>query len=361
MRVLAIVAILGCSPPAVSPDVVQVFAAQDRADAARGVAVPLTGCWSAFAAGFAIGSSKFRLQIDTGSDLIAVAGSACDECRHDGVTTRYAPGPDAKAVAVHHKAVYGYNDEAWWSGDAFVDRVAAGETGTPVGFFAIDHESNLFPDVPCTRSDGVFGMQGSGSTSWFGELVEQRGIPDRFALRTCGLTGTMWLGGDGPHGDPSYVPMDDDYAINVRAVAIGTDAAISLPPNTSSRVDSGAMGMLPAEIYDALADQLDRDDTFRAMFGTTAGWSYGDCGTTALTREQLDERLPRLTVRLDGVELELTATESYFVPMPPEAYCFALRKGDRFEIGGLPMRGYVTIFDRANKRMGFVGPTGCND
>ena len=358
MRALAVLAITACSAPLVPPT--QVLAAEDRADAARGVAIPLAGCWSMYTAAFTIGGAPFRLHVDTGSDLLAVAGSACDGCAG---AARYAPGPNAKPVGVHHKAVYGFHDDAWWSGDAFVDRVAAGETGTPVGFFAIDHASSFFTDLACARADGIVGLAGSGATSWFAELVEHAGVADRFALRKCALAGTLWLGGDGAvAADPEYVEMDDDYAIIVRSVAIGTDAPIGLPAATRTRVDSGAMGTLPAEIYDELAAELDRDDTFHAMFGTTHGWSYGDCTVTALTRDELDERLPRLTLDLDhGVALELRATESYFLPMPPESYCFALRKGDRFELGDLPMRGYVTIFDRANQRMGFARAAPCHD
>jgi hypothetical protein len=89
----------------------------------RVIAIPLDGCGPYFAGVFEIGGTPFRLLVDTGSGLVAIAGSSCDDCMRDGVSDRYSPGSGAIDEGIAGSAAYGGGSR--WFGEAITDRVGA--------------------------------------------------------------------------------------------------------------------------------------------------------------------------------------------------------------------------------------------
>jgi hypothetical protein len=350
VRALAIALLLGCTPPppAVAPTPMQ-----------RSVEVPLVGRLGRYAGRFDIGGASFGLAIDTGSQLLAVAGLGCASCDRDGATAYYEPGKRARSL---HRQVHGAYDEGQlgWTGDAFVDTVTADGLAAPVVVFAMRDETDIvIAGDEIIHADGIFGLAGSGATNW-PDALATTGVPDVFAIHKCETTGTLWLGGGG--GSAQYVASDTSYEVALHCIAIGS-ASFALPTDTQAVVDSGTAGLVvPPAIYDAILAELDRNPTFQTYFGSAAAWFAHTACTRMVGPASVLDRLPPVTLELDGITLTIPATESYAMPWSPDEVCPTLSARDGWlSVGDLPMRSHTVVFDRAAHRLGFAAPTPCND
>ncbi|HEY1811269.1 MAG TPA: pepsin-like aspartic protease [Kofleriaceae bacterium] len=336
-----------CSPPAP--------VSATRATASP-VAIPLEGAIGRYVGTFDIGGESFGLAIDTGSELIAVASPACTTCGQDGTTAYYTPGPHAKAL---HRQIRNAYDEGQfgWTGDAYLDTVTAGDDSAPTVVFAMTDESSMVAIGDGVHADGLIGLAGDGATNWLDGLAHT-GVPDVFALRKCKTTGTLWVGGYDDAGSAMYVDTTPSYDVALHRIAIGS-ARIELPQGTMAAVDSGTAGLvLPQPAFDAVVAELDRDPFFSGWFGSAAAW-FAKAGCEPLPLPAVLDRLPPITIELDGISLTLPAAESYAMPWGDEV-CSVLAARDNYvSIGDLPMRSNVVIFDRARHRMGFAPATRC--
>lgn len=351
VRALALVLALGCTPPPV---------AGAEHVAAKPVTVPLVGRLGRYAGRFDVGRASFSLAIDTGSRLLAVAGPGCDACDRDGTTAYYAPGPHA--IALHRQGRGAYDEgQLGWTGDAYVDTVAVDGLAAPVELFAMTDETDIVvvgDDV--IHADGLLGLGGSGDTNW-PDALARSGVPDVFAIHKCDTDGTLWIGGYAGAQAASYVPASSRYEVALHAVGLGS-ARFELPADTTAVVDSGTAGLVvPPATYNAIVAELDRDPVFSRMVGSADAW-FAQAGCTLFPEAQID-KLPPLTLELDGVSITLPASQSYAMPWPPDEVCPVLAaREDWVAIGDLPMRSNVVIFDRENKRIGFApSATACND
>jgi hypothetical protein len=352
VRAAFLAIVIGCAPatPPVQPE---------RAPAVP-VEIALTGRLGRYAGRFDIGGESFGLAIDTGSELIAVAGAGCPTCDADGSTAYYQPGPKVKRLGGNVVSKYD-EGQLGWSGDAYLDRVSADGLGAPVVVFAMTDETDMVligEDI--VHADGILGLAGSGETSWLDALA-RTGVRDELAIHKCETTGTLWLAGAPETGPATFVDATDDYAVALHSVAVGS-AHVELPPNTEAIVDSGAPGLVvPRAAYDAITAELDRNMYFAGLFGSGATW-FGSDNCVPNPLPKLLDRLPPVTIELDGLTMTIPATQSYALPWPPDKVCPGLRTREDFvSIGDVAMRAGTVIFDRAAHRIGFAPATACND
>ncbi len=364
-HVLVMLAACAATPPSVAPSV------SSRTPVAPSppgpIAVPLTGCSWSYAGTFTIGGAPFRLSVDTGSSVLAVAGSACATCTASGVEHLYTPGWDA--TDLHHRETAAYDGgDMRWTGDEVVDVVAAGSAVAPVRLYAIASQHDFFSRGGCARSDGILGLGNSDTYSWVAALA-RAGLPDVFAMHKCTRDGMLWLGGYDASAfaaPPIWVPMSTEvgYRVDVHGVAIG-DTRVDVTGR--ALVDSGGPRMLlPLPAVDAIARTLADNATFRAQLGDPARWfEHGRCKPIAISRDALDAALPALTLALDGASLAMRPTESYLSVAELRGqlvFCPALRATTGpigIDLGDRVLYSHVVIFDRAGKRMGFAPPTPC--
>jgi hypothetical protein len=136
-------------------------------------------------------------------------------------------------------------------------------------------------------------------------------------------------------------------------------------------VDSGGPAMfLPKPAFDAVTHALGDNSTFREQIGDPTAWfEHGTCRQIAISRDQLDDALPVLSIALDGATLEMRPSESYLSVVrwrDQMLYCPALRPagvaaGGALDLGDSVMRSHVVVFDRAGSRMGFARPKPCDE
>jgi Eukaryotic aspartyl protease len=348
MRLLAIaIAAVACTPPPASPT------------PPKGpIAIPLEGALGRYVGRFEIGNQSFGLAVDTGSELVAVASPACMQCGSDGTTAYYTPGKRAKPLQRQVRNAYD-EGQIGWTGDAYLDTVGVDSVSAPTVVFAMTEESSMVVVADGVHADGLIGLAGDGVTNWLDGLARTN-IPDEFALRKCETTGTMWVGDYDDAGSAVFVDSSLDYDVALQRIAIGS-ASIELPPNTRAVIDSGTAGLvLPRATYDAVVAALDRDPTFSGWFGSGAAWFDKATCEPVLLRHLLD-RLPPITIELDGVSITLPAAESYAMPWGDEVCPTLATRDDFVLLGDLPMRSNVVVFDRSGRRIGFAPPTSCTE
>jgi hypothetical protein len=321
------------------------------------IEVPLVGMIGRYAASVDIGGESFGLAVDTGSTLLAVTGADCQTCSSDGSTAFYQPRRDVKHLAGQIDTRYD-EGQVGWTGSAYIDHVSIDGVGSDVPVFAISNESGVVAVADVVHADGILGMA-HGDGSWIDAMVKT-GMPAEFAIHKCDTTGTLWLGG-APAGSATWVAATPDYEILLTSISIGS-THIALPAVTKAFVDSGIAGLVvPQATYDAIVAELDHDPFFKGWFGSAAAWfSQSGCVSSPI-RKALD-RLPPITIELDGLTLTIPATQSYAMPWGDDKVCPALAARENYvAIGDVAMRSNTVIFEPGGLRIGFAPPTACKD
>jgi len=349
-------------------------------------AIALSSCVPAvYTAAFSVGGAEpFQLSVDTGSTTLGVASILCSGC---GVKPLYAPG--STAVDLHQTASSQYGLGSW-SGEIYQDSVGVGsQPATPVRLVAIDDQVQFFEPIQCdSASGGIQGIVGLGPTStalpgtngYFDALVANERVPDLFAMELCDSGGTLWLGGydrSAITATPMFTPFATDllsryyYAVNLVSVAVeGTTVPIATPQYADTVVDSGTsiflMGMVA---YSALTTAIASDVQFQSIFGGLSFFSSQGCATVTQTKAALDAALPPLSMTFGSspaITVTALPTESYLFPYGHDQWCPALdglAQSQQFPLAsilGAPLlRSNITIFDRANQRIGFAPHTAC--
>jgi len=365
------------------------------------VDVPLTGCSAAaYAAPVTIGSQTFALELDTGSTTLAVAASTCATC---GVAPEYTPGAGATDEHQPVDADYGAGADAGssgWSAEIYSDRISLGDASATMTFGAIEAQSQFFYFAKCGTAgfdfQGIVGFAPamdalSGTEGFFDQVVASQSRPNVFATELCDPNGHLWLGGYDPAyvtAPPQFTPFTSSvyssysYVVDLERVEVnGVAVDVTSPAYTytDTILDTGnSEGFLPPEAFAMVANAITASAGFRAAFGADAGGpdagasffsENGNCGTTTLTKAELDATLPALTLVFGStspISVPAVATEAYLVPYPDGVWCPALfplapDAGYPFiaSIGAPLLRSNVVIFDREMRRIGFAPHTPC--
>jgi hypothetical protein len=266
---------------------------------------------------------------------------------------------------------------------------AGSEVATPLPLVAIDTQVQFFEPIQCDSASG--GMQGivglgpsasalPGTKGYFDALVKNENVADVFATELCDSGGTLWLGGYDPSAAtaaPVFTPFTGDafsryyYAVDLVSIAAaGTTVPIATPQFPDTVVDTGtSIFLMGLDAYTALTTAIAGDAQFQSIFGGASFFSSTGCATVTETKAALDAALPALTLTFGSspaITVTALPTDSYLFPFGQGQWCPAidgLAQGDQFPLAsilGAPMlRANVTVFDRANQRIGFAPRAMC--
>jgi hypothetical protein len=349
---------------------------------------PLSGCGGpGYAATFRVGAQDFQLTIDTGSATMAIAGSDCLDC---GVSPLYGPGPGAMRDGLHVNAKYLLGG---WEGDVYTDSVALGAAG-PMGLklVAINAMTGFFSQRDCSRGAPPFAPQGivgfgpaglavDGTDAFVPKLFEKVGGRRVFAAEFCPSGGQLMIGGVDPvaarlTGPAVYTPMTDSsyYGVTLESVQIGGNRLAFGPSDFGATVvDTGTSVIaLPDAVFQPLASAIAGDAAFTAAFGGSTNWlGTTTCMSSSMARDELDARLPALTLTFPGVAggnvtLVLPATESYLAPTGAHdgTYCSGILSNPMAMgtiLGTSAMPGNLVVFDLDQRVFGYAPQAFCRD
>jgi hypothetical protein len=356
---------------------------------AAGAAIPLAspdGADFEYTAQVTVGDQTFTMQIDTGSTTLGVAGTGCTGCT--AVTPLYTPSSSAKATGATGKSEY--EDGSGWSGPIYADTVGLGN-GTPsVSVDLVDITKGM-KDFFSGQNDyqGILGLGPQGNavkgTTGYMPAVLNAGIANIFAFQLCDTTGdnagTMWLGGSGTAGSPTYTPLvpittnNPYYAINVDAVTLGGTSIVTNASATFAQpvLDTGtSLFYVPTSVFDAFQTALEASSGFKAVFGSntfaTKGQDEGCLTDASVTDAQVESMLPPIVLSLPAmtsgqpdVTIQASALDTYLYNGGSGSYCLAIQDGgtqDPSTFGDAFLQAFVTVVDLENSRIGF-SPSGC--
>jgi Eukaryotic aspartyl protease len=324
--------------------------------------------------------ASFLLDIDTGSTVTGIAGSACTTCT--GLSPLYMPGTGAMDTGRTDSAMYA--DGSGWSGKIYSDSVGLGH-GTAdvgVGFVSITSQNMFFSG---NEYQGIFGLGPDalldpGTTAYFDKLVAT-GVPAVMSFEMCPADGTMWLGGyDQTHlaAPLQYTPLlvtgvnKDFYSVRMTAMAIGgTSLGVTATQLDSPIVDTGtSLFYIPTKAETTLLAQVNANANFKTLFpGQTLSDAGDGCVTAAATTTaaMVDAMLPPLQMTFSGMGggtfmLSSPPMASYLYDAGNGKFCLGVfGGGDNGEatMGDAFMRGYVTVIDLVNKQVGFAPTSHC--
>src|SRR5262249_24291426 len=115
-----------------------------------------------------------------------------------------------------------------------------------------------------------------------------------------------------------------DYTVNLASIGVdGTTVSVATSKYPGSIVDTGTSVFLLAQsAFTPLTKALAANAQFKAIIKESAGWfeqtvSAGTCKKLSMTKAELDEALPALTLNLgsgdDAISVQAVATESYLI------------------------------------------------
>ena len=259
-----------------------------------------------------------------------------------------------------------------------------------LSFASIESQNDFFsPNCLTAFPSNYQGILGLGYTALaspgcdsYADTVATAGIvdPDIFAIQLCNTEGTLTFGGFDPattNGEePVYVsqvlPTGSatflSYNVNILKVSLGADL-VSDGPFGDTIIDSGStLISLEQAVVDQLAAQLNADvDWPFANIRPAQFLDSSDCPRYDGDVTALNTNLPDLVIQIgdtNNFDLALEPIGSYILPVVANGNTFLCRgvgvaNGVNI-LGYAFMNQYVTIFDRAQTRIGFV-KSNCND
>jgi hypothetical protein len=339
------------------------------------VSIPLTSPDGSFyAASVKIGSQMFSLIADTGSTTLAVAGSKCTGCT--GANPKYTPGSSATDTHTTGSAQYGSGS---WMGEIYKDQVGLG-SGTPdvqVSFGAMTSQTGFFDGSNVIQGLIGLGNDGAlttGTTSYLDALVKT-GIKDVESFELCDSGGTMWVGGFDPNsmtGDPQYTSMNSQlpyYAVTLSDMKIGT-TSVGFTSSTTITDTGTSLFYVPTAVANAVVAAANKQTSlWTGSFSNQQG-IYCATAKTGVTSAMIDSTMGPLNLTFPGSGGSFTvsapATRSYLLPVGGGSYCIGIADGataglpNGFALmGDIGLRGFVTVVDRVQKRVGFAPEKGC--
>mmetsp|Transcript_5780 Transcript_5780/g.6281 ORF Transcript_5780/g.6281 Transcript_5780/m.6281 type:complete len:425 (+) Transcript_5780:1-1275(+) len=291
----------------------------------------------------------------------------CQKCGSEGcefMNAYLTCAPDPNQVCIMKGPIYR---------DVF--GVEGTNLGTPVNFGAISFMNITFPGG-LNGISAIWGLSYRGTTSYnevpaFQALVDAHQLDNVFSMCLHERGGKITLGGIDESlytGDISYTPVTSDYYYSMRMLDLEVGGeSLGFDPtfwnaNGGSVLDSGTYSLYVPDkaykqIFKALTLLCDKQ-TLTGICGLSFQDSLFGGKCFSLTSDQLDA-FPNLTVVLDGVKL--TVEPVYYLlnygSQTNSSYCLGIQNGGPGSLtihGDVVMLGYYTIFDRANKQIGFA-------
>ncbi|GAM21700.1 hypothetical protein SAMD00019534_048750, partial [Acytostelium subglobosum LB1] len=313
-----------------------------------------------------IGGMPFTLQVDTGSSLMAVPMINCTACRvkrptYDpstsqtsspircGDSTCLGSGssqPPCKFQASGSMCDYQilYGDGSLVSGYVHQDLVTISGLSAFVQFGANKIERG---DFEWPRADGIVGF----GRDIFAMLLDYQG------------GGKLTLGDLNPdnyEGDILYTPISQNGPFySIRPIGLGIDHQEFSPRLLGQTiVDSGSSALsLASGAYDSIV----------LYFKTHYCHVPGICeksniidGSTCYNSASFIDQLPNINITFDGGVQVSIPPRNYIIKTMmgnhQSAYCWMIDRSDQYTtiLGDVFMRGYYTVFDNDNNRVGFA-------
>ncbi len=358
-----------------SPDGATVDAAPDAFKAAV-EAIPLTTPdGSYYNVALTMGAGTFKLDLDTGSTSVGVAGSTCTGC---GVTPLYnaSTGTDT-----HMTASTEYDDGTGWSGEIYSDSVSLGHETPSVKIDFVDITEQMDGFFDGSDYQGIMGLgpqqNAEDGTTAYVDAAAAAGEPKIMAFELCPSHGNMWYGGFDPSagsGDVQYatmLPIDDNnpyYAFDVDDMLVaGKSLGLTAPDFEEPILDTGtSYTYVPTPVHTALVNAINMDPGYKTVFGSQT-ISDDACVTKAgSTAAQIDAALPVMALKLPSASGDITISvppsQSYLIDFGGGQWCLGINDGGVGQgatLGDTFMRGYLSVIDTASGRIGFAPDAGC--
>eukprot|EP01132_Coremiostelium_polycephalum_P001561 gene1561-1980_t len=331
-----------------------------------------------------IGDQEFTVQVDTGSSLMAIPKIGCNNC--DGDRPVYDPRKSTNSTVLKCDAntclgsgssspsckIKGgdcdfqilYGDGSRVSGNIFKDVVTLSGLSSLSHFGANSIETG---DFEYPRADGIIGFGRSCQKcipTVFESMVESNGIKNVFAmLLDYEGGGTLSLGElnhDCYNGNIVYTPMGKGpfYSIKPTSFKIQEHSMNPVLMGNTVIIDSGSTALsLASGAYDSLVHH----------FKTKYCDVQGICGHPNLidgqicyTSDSLLSKLPVLYFTFDGGVTISVPPKNYIIKAVLNngkyGYCWMIDRNDPYTtiLGDVFMRGYYTVFDNDQSRIGFA-------
>ena len=229
-------------------------------------------------------------------------------------------------------------------------------------------EFGKFKDV---MVDGVLGVNNSPN-SFIGLLYKLKIIKqDMFSLCFGLRGGYMSLGqiDERHHLDKeiNYIPMVDsnrDYLIKINSISVGNETNTLKMNNTTAQINSGeTITYLPEEIYGKLIEQFNSHCATKENCGKFEdNPDLGYCASFS-DRETLYNAIyrnwPEITINLDNNITYTWKPFNYYIYHHPNESRLACLGFTKYKLNNIILgtnffRGYDIIFDRKDKKIGFV-------
>eukprot|EP01133_Synstelium_polycarpum_P011485 gene11485-13391_t len=332
-----------------------------------------------------VGNRTFTVQIDTGSTLMAIPMHGCNTCFNDRPAYNPINSPHSKYIqcgsseclrsesATPQCASRGgpncdfrlrYGDGSGVNGILFQDMVSLSGLSAIANFGANQVEAG---DFEYPRADGIIGFGRSCALcvpTIFDSIVKTTGIPNKFAmLLDYDQGGKLSLGEINPdyyQGEIKYTKISANGPFYyILPTKLQIDDTIIDPRQMGLRVivDSGSTALsLAAPAYDRLIKVLKTNYCHVPGVCDTRGILDG---SKCIHNVDYIEKLPTINMTFDGdVDISISP-KSYMVKSKMTngnyAYCWMIDRSDVTTtiLGDVFMRGYYTVFDNENHRVGF--------
>lgn len=349
-----------------------------------------------------LGGKKIRVQIDTGSSTLAVPMKGCKTCIRKA--NGYSVDGSSKAVTVNCESPQcasdrcttscakcssrgaccsaqspsdcgfslRYADGSTASGSLVQDELRWGSLVSNVTFGGILSNS---PNFDRPEVDGILGMaykslacNPSCFDPPFDSFVKAGLVQDVFSICMTGTGGKLMLGGFSPSVAKTaveYVPLSHRGPERYYRVQLGGslkigDSAVAMPNFRSAIVDTGTTLIVTStRTFSAIKAHLQQHYCdIPELCGKDSWFQSGMC--VMLSAEDLS-KMPALTLTLNGT-LPLTLRASDYMLRyerhSKQYRCVGLMGmdglGGMVVLGNTLMQRYVTVYDRANARLGFA-------
>jgi hypothetical protein len=328
------------------------------------------------------GSEVINVVVDTGSANLIVQGnqSICPTCDTD--ENSYTPGASATTDGENFKIQYGLG--ATGTAIEYKDSVSLLCGGPIQKKFGVLKETNNVSNILGLAYVALEQQTPSKDlVPFFRQLVDSGLSANIFSLLLCNHKGgsNIIFGGNDPRvkdGDVKmYTPIIKEtyYVVDARNLSFSTGELIGefkgASQGTEVILDSGStMLILPPEMITPIVTKLkavasQKGITFPANFWTTTAIPKGtNMPTQELTEEQI-ALFPSLKLTMWD-QSDSTGTKVITLTISPDTYfkswdspskrAFAFRSStDNKVVLGQPLfENYYMVFDRANKRVGFL-------
>ncbi|ORY96429.1 aspartic peptidase domain-containing protein [Syncephalastrum racemosum] len=304
-----------------------------------------------------VGGRTFNMVFDTGSaDVWLVSGS--DECQPQDICqdhSRYMPNNAQDEGAVHIQ--YGTGSI---HGQKRYDTLEV--AGIQVENQAIAETTQLSSDFRDTPFDGIFGLgfrdlsQGHTTPPLYSMLEQNLIKRGMFAIATEGIAkAEIDFGGVDParySGEIRYTSVIDPVYWMVQFQATAVPGLSSVVGPRRAIIDSGTT-LLVTTLRDA-----------HAIHQTIPGAIEDDDGTWLVPCQWAETGHPLQFTVAEGTLLTLRARDYVLLPEAHgSAMCLsgiagqAFASSDTWILGDVFLRGFYTVFDLDNMRVGFAVPT----